>query len=50
MRSGKGNIEFNFKPIFLSKMDHRFEVACDKYFHYDNAQRDKVNYFILGKS
>jgi len=50
MRSGKGNIEFNFQPIFLSRVDHRFELACDKYFHYDNAQRDQVNYFILGKS
>ena len=50
MRSGTGNIEFNFQPILLSGHDYMFELSCNKYFYYDNAQTDQVNYFVLGKS
>lgn len=34
----------------LYQLKNRFELACDKYFYYDHAQRDKVNYFSLGNS
>ena len=49
MRSGMGNIEFNFEPILLENPDYFFELICDKGFYYDDAGIEKTNFLIIGR-
>ena len=49
MRSGMGNVEFNFESILLENPDYFFELICDKEFYYDNAGIEKTNFLILGR-
>ena len=49
MRSGMGNVEFNFEPILSENPDYFFELICDKEFYYDDAGIEKTNFLILGR-
>ena len=49
LRSGNGNIQFNYAPIPLIDLEYLFELSCDRDFFYDDAGIGKPNYLILGR-